>query len=147
MHYYQDTNEAAFEGYTYPYTTAQYNSSSKQDVLTIHGQLIAGHQLTQTKADTDNKASSKNDQLVMYGAFYSFVPPILSYFDRTDYLYPNQESTARLYLFDQTLAQVPLGGSPYFPLIAGNYTTTSLYVPGIDIAQIVPGTWKVISGN
>lgn len=161
MQYYQDSNETVFndndnDGKTdYPDTSNLPSSALnkypvpyiplKHDILTIHGQLIAGHKITQTKAGTNNEATSKNDQLIMYGSFYSYAPPNLSYFDRQSNL-KYEESMGRIYMYDKTLNTVPLAGVPYFPKDT-NYNENSNYVAGLDFPRILPGTWQVVTGN
>jgi hypothetical protein len=138
MHYYQDQSETFYD-------------PAKEDELTIHGQLIAGHQITQTKAGNDNTASSKSDRILLFGSFYSFEVPNLSYFDRdTDIRLENtsvtDEGPARIYIFDKTLAEIPLGGSPYFPKDS-TYKPESQQIVGTLFPKIVPGTWKNVSGQ
>lgn len=127
------------------YTTPAEESSSNcpcKDTITISGELIAGHKLTQTKvADGD---TSKNDRLILYGSIYSFLPPNLSYFDRTDPNNRDEEALGRIYLYDKTLAQVQLAGTPAFPNSL-TYDFTSYPVIGLTLPRIVPGTWKVVS--
>jgi hypothetical protein len=138
MQYYQDLNENTFD----PKLLS--DPTSKQDLLVIHGQLIAGHQLTQTKAGTNNSSTSKNDQLIMYGSFYSNIPPNFSYFDRDNPTNTAEESISRLYLLDKSILQVPLTGIPYFPKDS-TYTGDAQYISGLDLPKIVPGSWKLVT--
>lgn len=138
MHYYQDQSETFYD-------------PTKEDELTIHGQLIAGNQITQTKAGSSNTASSRSDRILLFGAFYSFAVPNLSYFDRdTDIRLETtsvtDEGPARIYIFDKTLAEIPLGGSPYFPKDS-TYKPESQQIVGTLFPKIVPGTWKNVSGQ
>ncbi|MFN8674218.1 MAG: hypothetical protein U0457_19310 [Candidatus Sericytochromatia bacterium] len=153
MHYYQTITNSSdprygkeddeFDVYQDPFVRPY-----MKDTLTIHGQLIAGHQLTQTKASIKpnlitphTTIPSKNDQLVMYGSFYSREQPDLSYFDRSP-ADAFDTSIGRIYMFDKALSAVPLAGAPYFP-IDSTYTTT--YVPTVNLPRIVPGTFKNVS--
>lgn len=144
MHYYQiDTNgdEDKFDP-----------TNAKQDVLTIHGQLLAGHQITQTKSKISPGfplspivVPSKNDQLIMFGSFYSYEQPDLSYFNRTP-VDKFEYSLGRIYMFDKGLSQVPLPAVPYFPISSTNpYDPANQFIPGSNMPRIVPGTWKNVS--
>jgi hypothetical protein len=161
MQYHQDSNESIFndndnDGVTdYPDTSnlpsTALNSyplpyiALKHDILTIHAQLIAGHKITQTKAGTSNDKSSKNDQLIMYGSFYSHEPPNLSYFDRQS-TFDYEESMGRIYMYDKTHNSSPLAGSPYFAK-DNTYSGDKTYTAGINFPRVLPGTWKVVTGN
>lgn len=144
MHYYQiDTNgdEDKYDP-----------TNAKQDVLTIHGQLLAGHQITQTKSKISPGfplspivVPSKNDQLIMFGSFYSYEQPDLSYFNRTP-VDKFEYSLGRIYMFDKGLSQVPLPAVPYFPISSTNpYDPANQFIPGSNMPRIVPGTWKNVS--
>jgi len=138
IHYYQDQSETFYD-------------PAKEDELTIHGQLIAGHQITQTKAGSYNTSSSKSDRIILLGSFYSFEVPNLSYFDRdTDLRLETtnvaDEGPARIYIFDKTLSDIPLGGSPNFPKDS-TYKPESQQIVGTLFPKIVPGTWKNVSGE
>ncbi len=116
-----------------------------KDTLTIHGQLIAGHKITQTKI-TDNEANkmSKNDRVILYGSYYSYEPPNLSYFGRSDPSNRAEDGLGRAYLYDKTLAEMPLAGSPRFPK-DNTYSNESYPVVSSGLPRIVPGTWKMVS--
>ncbi|MBC7473967.1 MAG: hypothetical protein H7263_06715, partial [Candidatus Sericytochromatia bacterium] len=112
-----------------------------QDELNIQAQLIAGHKIYVTKMPVGT--TSKNDRLIMFGSFYSFLPPDFSYFDGGDPTKPEEDGTGRLYLFDKTLSNMPLSGSPYFPS-DNTYSPSSQPVTGVNLPRIVPGTWKSV---
>lgn len=138
-HYYHPANLE--DHYTTPSEEASSNCPCK-DTLRIYAQLIAGHKITQTKID--DKIRSQNDRLILHGAFYSFLPPNLSYFDRTDPENRNEVGLGRMYLYDKTLYQFQLAGTPSFPKF-GTYTSEDYPVVGSSLPKIVPGTWKVVS--
>lgn len=141
MHYYQIDASSVEEDVFDP-------TNAKQDVLTIHGQLLAGHQITQTKAKMGlpvDTVPSKNDQLVMFGSFYSYEQPDLSYFNRTP-VDQFEYSLGRVYMFDKGLSQIPLPAVPYFPISSTNpYDPSSQFIPAANMPKIVPGTWKNVS--
>lgn len=152
MHYYQIDSGTSKEEEDFDPPQNPYVRPSMKDILTIHGQLIAGHQLTQTKAKIKANllapyltVPSKNDQLVMFGSFYSQEQPDLSYFDRS----PSNSydtSIGRIYMFDKALSQVPLPGTPYFPTSTTNpYAPNNQFVASSNMPRIVPGTFKNIS--
>ena len=113
-----------------------------KDTLTVHGQLVAGHKITQTKVD--DAFTSKNDRIILYGSFYSYEPPNLAYFGRSSPDNRNEEGLGRMYLYDKTLAQLPLAGSPRFPKDT-SYSIQSYPVVASGLPRIIPGTWKVVS--
>lgn len=145
MHYYQVDKYGVEENI---YNSSNDDDKQKQDVLTIHGQLLAGHQITQTKAKmglTPATVPSKNDQLVMFGSFYSYEQPDLSYFNRTP-IDKFENSLGRIYMFDKGLSQIPLPAVPYFPISSTNpYDPASQFIPASNMPRIVPGTWKNVS--
>ncbi|MFN8576848.1 MAG: hypothetical protein U0354_08310 [Candidatus Sericytochromatia bacterium] len=127
------------------YTTTSEETSSNcpcKNTLTISAQLVAGHKLTQTRVG-DNEVS-KNDRLILYGSIYSYLPPNLSYFDRTDPNNREEQGLGRIYLYDKTLDRVQLAGTPSFP-INTNYANNFYPVIGLNLPRIVPGTWKVVT--
>lgn len=138
-HYRQPDNKE--NHYTTPAEEASGDCPCK-DTITIQAQLIAGHQITQTKVE-DGKAS-KNDRLILYGSIFSFYPPNLSYFDRSDPNNREEEGLGRIYLYDRTLVEMMLAGTPSFPK-DNTYSSETYPVIGFNLPRIVPGTWKVVS--
>lgn len=139
MHYRHPSNKEDH------YTTPSEESGSDcpcKDTITISGQLIAGHKISQTKVDDGEK--SKNDRLILYGSLYSYNPPNLSYFDRSDPNNREEGGMGRLYLFDPSLYQVQLSGTPSFPS-TNTYDFKEYPVIGLTLPRIVPGTWKVVN--
>lgn len=138
-HYYH--NSTMENHYTTP--TEELNTPCPcKDSITIHGQLIAGHQITQTKIS--NSVVSQNDRLTIVGSMYSNLPPNLSYFNRYDPTNNYEDGLGRIYLYDKSLYEFQLAGVPIFSA-SSNYSTDSYPVIGSNLARIVPGTWKVVS--